>query len=162
MAFKKVSVEVPAEKETIDSDTDIVGSVDTSKSEEPVKRRRGRPKGSSNKTADGKPSKSASRKESDTQAFAQQLMGIHTMIAMVTGYGELQISDVESVMLAKGFTAVADEYGLSLDGKTGAAIQLLGAVSLIYIPRALAIQSRFAKEKTTDTVFENGSDTPAN
>lgn len=116
---------------------------------EPQKRKRGRPKGSTNKPAD-KPSKSSSRKRADNVDFARQLQGIHTMMAMVTGFPELQISEQESVMLANGLVAVADEYGLSLDGKTGAAIQLIGAASLIYIPRAIVIKGKLDKARPTD------------
>lgn len=101
--------------------------------EAPVPRRRGRPPGSG-KTDPNKssaPKKSASRKAEDLEGFAKQLQGIHVLISMATGLPEIQIGPDESKMLAKAIGAVTEEYGLSLDGKTGAAIQLFGAAAMV-------------------------------
>ena len=129
-------------------------------SEAPRKRGRGRPPGSGKKNPDGspvaKPEKSKSRKASDVEAFAKQIQGIHEMIALITPFPEMRLSESESVMMAKALDAVAEEYGLELDGKTGAAIQLIGAAAMIYGPRALVIRARIAKMKAEQTVAENG------
>lgn len=116
-------------------------------SEAPKSRGRGRPPGSGTKSTAEKPKKSAGKKAEDIDAFAKQLQGIHVMIAMVSGVKEMAIDAQEAKMLANGINAVAEEYGLEMDGKTGAAFQLLGAAALIYGPRALAVNARVRKEK---------------
>lgn len=122
--------------------------------DEPVRRKRGRPKGSSNGTTSA-PRKSQSRKDEDVLSFAKQIEGIHVMIAMVTGLPEMVISEAEAVMLSKGLNAVSEEYGLSLDGKTGAAIQLFGAAAIVYGPRAMAIAAKKRKAKEEDITDVN-------
>lgn len=113
----------------------------TNQPDEP-RRRRGRPAGSGTKTEGAK--KTNSRKAADLDAFAKQVQGIHQMLAMMTGFGEVALSDVESKMLATSLNAMSEEYGLSLDGKTGAAIQLLGTAAVIYLPRAMVIRAKVA------------------
>jgi len=135
----------------------VIVEEEAPQAEEPVApKRRGRPPGTGKKSDGTAPKKTASRKNDDISDLAKHIQGLHVMVAMITGFGELQISDQESLMLAKGVSAVAEEYGLSLDGKTGAAMQLFGAAALIYVPRALMIKSRAdAARKERE---ENGSD----
>lgn len=111
---------------------------------EPPKKR-GRPKGSKNSSGDA-PKKSQARMAQDTVELGRQIVGLHKLASMISGFPELEISDTEGAMLANGINSVCQEYGLSLNGKTGAAIQLLGAAGVIYIPRAFAIQKRINEE----------------
>lgn len=123
-------------------------------SSEPKKRGRGRPKGSHN--GEAKPKKSTARKTEDVAALAKQIQGIHVMIAMMTGFPEMQINDFEAQMLASSVSGISEQYGLSLDGKTGAAIQLFGACAIIYVPRAMSIQAKkkqAQEENITDVPF---------
>src|SRR6188768_2383970 len=78
------------------------------------KKRRGRPPGSGTKNAGEAPKKSASRKAEDVEGLARQIEGIHQLMAMATGMGELCVSSTEANMLAKGITAVTEEYGFAL------------------------------------------------
>lgn len=133
-------------------------------------RGRGRPKGSTNKNAEDKPeieslldqqaggsteqtAKPQQKKrgpktgKADAAAMAKQLVGVHTLMAMVTGLPELQISEPEAENLAAAVTNVCEEYGLSISGKTGAAIQLAAACAMIYGPRALMINARIQQAK---------------
>lgn len=105
-------------------------------------KQRGRPKGSGAKSTTSKPTKTQAKKDADAASLAKQIQGIHVMLSMFLQMPELAISDSESQMLAKSLNTVAEEYGLSLDGKTGATIQLLGAAAIIYVPRALAVIQR--------------------
>lgn len=92
---------------------------------------------------------SANRKKisrDDVGALANQLVGIHTVAAMATGVQEIAISDKEGLALANGIIAVCEEYGLSISGKTGAALQLLGAAAMIYGPRVFAVKMRMDKQ----------------
>lgn len=102
----------------------------------PAKRGRGRPPGSGKTTAE----KSPGKKTRDVADFARQIQGLHRVAAMATGLPVLEIADHEAAMLASGITAVADEYGLALSGKTGAALQLFAAMGFVYGPRVLMVK----------------------
>jgi hypothetical protein len=93
------------------------------------------------KAATEKPGKRSAKMSAEATAnLAKQIQGMHAMAAMMTGIGIFQINDMEASLLANGISAVAEEYGLALDGKTGAALQLFGAAAMVYAPRILAIQ----------------------
>lgn len=135
-------------------------------------KRRGRPPGSGKKSPlDEKPVESTSagdtgpkrgrpRKapeyDGESRArFAKQVAGIHMMAAHLTGFGELQISDAESVMLGDAIINMSLEYGLAMSGKTGAALQLLAAASVIYIPRLMVIDKKISESKRASEVVIN-------
>lgn len=120
---------------------------------EPPKKRRGRPPKNPELTKEspatgaegpkrGRPKKRVIYDDTKKQLLAKQILGLHLIAAQLSGFNELQISEVESVMLTESIVVVSEEYGLSLDGKTGAAIQLAGTAAMIYLPRFLAIQKR--------------------
>lgn len=100
----------------------------------------------------GRPPKQAV--EVDIPLLARQLKGLHQMAAMMTGLSLLAIADTEAELLAQGLGAVAKEYNLSLDGKTGAAIQLLGACAMVYVPRLLELSRLRAQKKRATTSGE--------
>lgn len=126
---------------------------------EPPKPRRGRPpknpdlageKPGQPKTAQAKPVKRGQKMTQEQMTLlARQLAGLHLMAASITKVGELQISDSDSQVLAQGISAVAEEYGLALDGKTGAALQLFGACAMIYVPRFIMFKQRMAIQART-------------
>ena len=90
--------------------------------------------------------------------LAKQIIGLHTIGAMMTGIPEMAIGVAEGEMLAAAVLAVAAEYNLELSGKAGAAIQLLAACAAIYVPRLLMVKQRVAQQQampnvtTADTV----------
>ncbi len=150
-------------------------------SSEPPKRRRGRPPknpalqeqsvtGSSatpgeQKRGPGRPKKNAGPQYSqeDTLKLAKQLQGLHVIAAQATGLPELMISDTESVLLADSVAKVSEEYGLSLSGKTGAMLQLLGTAAIIYMPRFASINQKIKAKKAaqvTDAVIIPKNDNP--
>ena len=129
----------------------------------PVKRGRGRPPKAANGAASeipsdaqpvakrGRPPSKSKGLSAEAQAnLAKQIQGLHYIAASATGLGELQISDAEAAMLADGIAAVSREYGLSIDGKTGAALQLLAAAAIVYTPRLRAINARRAQPAVQD------------
>jgi len=143
---------------------------DTPQNEPPVKRGRGRPSNAEKKLiAEGVPHASASqatpkptrqkkaaKSGEEIAALGKQLAGIHQMAAMLTGMPELAIHEQEGVMLAGGILGVADQYDLSIDGKTGAALQLLAAAAMVYGPRLMQINARMKqakKNQATDASF---------
>lgn len=132
-------VEIPAAPEVTD--------------EKPPQRRRGRPRknpelttesvgASSGGSAGRRPGRTSKAQQDKITDLAHQLVGVHTIVAMVTGIPEMAIQPQEAESLARGITAVCDEYGLSVDGKTGAALQLVAAAAMVYGPRAYAIYAR--------------------
>lgn len=97
--------------------------------------------------------------KSDPGTLAKSLVGIHQLIAMVTGIGELQLSEPEGQALAEGVCAVCEEYGFAVDGKTGAAMQLFGACAMIYGPRIFSFKMRMAHQRAQAGL--NGQDNAA-
>jgi len=84
---------------------------------------------------------------SDPAVLARSLVGIHQLGAMLLQVPELQISEEEGKGLADAVTAVCEEYGLAIDGKTGAAMQLFGAAAMIYGPRYFHFKMRIATQR---------------
>lgn len=129
------------------------------KVEQPTRRGRGRPRKASEEIPGaaatksepakkpGRPKGTTKKAEPDAGALAKQIQGLHVFASMATGIKELAITESEAAMLSNGLLAVASEYGLSVSGKTGAALQLLAAAAMVYIPRVGAIQSRAAESK---------------
>lgn len=133
----------------------------TEPSSEPPKRKRGRPSNAEaalretlGAPADAPASGGAKRgpkpksgKSSDPAVLAKSIAGIHQLGAMLLQIPELQLQEEEAKGLADAVTAVCEEYGLSIDGKTGAAMQLLGAAAMVYGPRYFHFKMRIAKQR---------------
>lgn len=131
---------------------------------EPVRRKRGRPRkdGTSGapvspavsipqgsdtpKAKPGRKPKKVSISDADKTALGKQIVGLHLIASMTFGIPELVIQEQEGELLASAIVNVAEEYGLSLAGKTGAAIQLVGTAAMIYLPRYFAMQTRVNKK----------------
>ncbi len=111
-------------------------------------KKRGRPAGSTT-------TKHKTAAKNDNETLAKNIAGIHAMAAMMTGIPEVQLSEDEAQMLASAVDGLSREYGLKLDGKTGAAIQLIGAAAIIYGPRAIAISARLSAAKKASEAAQN-------
>ena len=134
---------------------------------EPAKPRRGRPPASEKVGDTGTPKTTAPRTRAprkkaepvndhiDPGTLAKQLQGVHVMVAMLTQSPEMQLSEPESIELAKAVSGVCAEYNLSLNGKTGAMIQLLGAGAMVYLPRIMAIKQRKAQEQAAREMVQD-------
>jgi len=94
-----------------------------------------------------KPKNGKKANSMDATNLAKQLAGIHMIAAMFTKTPELQLTEPEALNLSNAIVGVCDEYDLNIDGKTGAAIQLLAACAVTYGPRAFQINWRRAKER---------------
>lgn len=121
----------------------------------PPKRRRGRPSkaeklqeqnpGESGSAAKEKRQYQKKKGNYDTDSvekLARHIVGIHSMASKITRIPELEMSEIEGAMLADSIVNVAREYDLSLSGKTGAMIQLIGVAAMIYYPRFDSINER--------------------
>lgn len=130
-------------------------------STEPPKKRRGRPPKNPNLNPEnpGSPSASSGPKKragkmsgEQIGSLAVQLQGIHAIAAAITNLPEISIADTEAKALAESVANMASQYNLSLDGKTGAAIQLLATAAMIYTPRYFAIKNRMNQPVTGNVV----------
>lgn len=111
----------------------------------------------------GRKPKKVAISEAEKTALGKQIVGLHMIAAMTFGIQELVIQEAEGELLASAIVNVAEEYGLSLGGKTGAAIQLAGTAAMIYLPRYFKMQQRVAEANQTLTTEEppiNGTATP--
>lgn len=124
----------------------------------------GETKADAPKAARPRNSKKAADAGLDIESLAKQLAGIHVIASMVTQSPELQLSEAESRELAKGVVAVCEQYNLQISGKTGAALQLLGAAAMVYLPRLAAIRARKAQENANRTIDGDSlvSEVPSN
>jgi hypothetical protein len=124
----------------------------------PVKRGRGRPRknpeaepvtarAATKKTAAKKTTAKKTYTSDDITLMGKQLCGLHIMAAQMTGIPEIAIGEEESQLLAQSIVNVADQYDLAIDGKTGAALQLVLTAAMIYGPRVLAVRARAAQAR---------------
>ena len=111
------------------------------------------------KKREGGPRKRAGAKKADAAALGQQIVGVHSMMAIVTGIPELEINEGEGKLLAEACISVAEEYGIAVSGKVGAAIQLFAACSFVYGPRALHFNNRMREQRGTVVDGEFTKDT---
>lgn len=75
------------------------------------------------------------------------LVSIHLSLAAVTKTPELALDPQESKQLAVASAAVASMYAVEIDPKMVAWANLIGAVGMVYIPRAYLIADRRKKER---------------
>lgn len=154
---------------------DVAGNESNTAAPETIapKRRRGRPTdaeralreniapgtGSGSDTGSGgaKRGPKPRAKGSDVGTLAKSLVGIHQLVAMVTGIPEAQLNEAEGTALAEGVCAVCEEYGLAINGKTGAAMQLFGACAMIYGPRLFHFKMRMAQQRAQAENMVNGT-----
>lgn len=156
MATKKAkSIEQEQEPTTVEPVAPVDPVEDAEGSETAKPRKRGPYKKRGTASNEGPRKRSGARK-ADAESLGKQIMGIHQMLSLVTGFPELAITDGEGKMLAEACISVADEYGLAITGKAGAAIQLFAACSLVYGPRAIAINTRIREQRAAGGVVIDG------
>lgn len=103
-----------------------------------------------------KPGRKPKAKSSTTgEALGKQLVGVHALAALMLQLPEIQLKEEEGVQLGNAIIAVCDEYGLSITGKTGAAIQLFAAAAMIYAPRAFFIKARLDTQRAQAQAAQN-------
>lgn len=109
------------------------------------------PTGGTASTSTAKPRKAKGGKVDATQ-LARQLVGLHELACMATGnqFPELRISGDEANMLAGGIASVCEHYDLSIDGKTGAFLNLFAAAAMVYAPRIMSIRQRVNAARPVD------------
>lgn len=76
----------------------------------------------------------------DASQLGKQLVGLHTVLASLTGIATLNIAPEEGESLAKSIVDVCNQYDLAIDGKTGAFLGLAATAAMIYGPRYFIIK----------------------
>ncbi len=82
------------------------------------------------------------RNVEEVDALAVNIFGIHKLLSLATGLAELEISKIESEMLADSLDTISREFGFHPSGKVGAVISMIGVCSIVYGPRYVAIRQR--------------------
>lgn len=106
-------------------------------------RKRGRPAGST--------SKSATREKAaptTLKGIEKILFSMHTMVAGFVDIPEIEISKDESTMMAEAIAEVASHYNATLDPKALAWFGFAGAMGAVYGPRVAAFRMRKSMEKS--------------
>jgi len=111
---------------------------------EPLKKRRGRKPGSTNKQKEN-----AGR----LAIGANQIQGLHVVLAKLTGQPIFEISEFEAQMLASSIANVSEHYDLTASSKTMAIVGLCGAIGIVYVPRVVAVRQANRKPKGPPPLF---------
>lgn len=98
---------------------------------EPAKGKRGRPKGSTNKTKSETPL--------DIGTVETVLFNIHSMVAAATGFDKLAINQTEANTLAKAVATVQNHYPMHVSAKALAWTNLFMVAGSVYGSRVVAI-----------------------
>lgn len=166
----------PIEEPLVEPKAEPLATNDPIVEGEPPKKKRGRPFGatsaekileeslgsSTGPTASAKPGRKSNAKgKTDPNALAKNLIGIHMLVATMTGIGEAQISPDEAQQLAVAVCGVCDEYDLAISGKTGAAIQLFAAAAMVYGPRVFMFKMRMAQARAQEATDNARDVSPA-
>jgi hypothetical protein len=112
------------------------------------KRKRGRPRGSTNKT-------SSAQRDIGIEGVANLLTIIHT--ALSAAVPELELDEKEARSLALASTNVMRHYNIEQSEKAIAWTGLIGVLATVYGPRAFAIRLRKMKPRPTVVPFPQGA-----
>ena len=82
------------------------------------------------------------KEEMDPKFLGRQLVGLHLIAVKLTHIPEIAIDGEEGELLAEGIIGVIKEYDISVNGKTGAWLGLIGAAAMVYAPRAVVIAEK--------------------
>lgn len=132
--------------------------------QEPLKRKRGRPKGSKNRNAAGnsdpvagaaeppehrkraaatgssRPTKAAPSLAVET--LAPQIFGAHKIIATLAKEPIYEVTEAESKSLARAVIGVIEQYEMVFDPRVVAWVQLFGVAAAVYGPRVVISRAK--------------------
>lgn len=129
---------------------------------EPIKKRRGRPPGSTNKTGTTKGSAKAKSSVSEalkTDFCAAMLVNIHSIIAEATKIPEMDMQLAEATQVVQAGITLANEYDLTASSKQIAWCNFLFVFGTVYGTRILAFHKRTQKKKPVNVVPINREQT---
>lgn len=109
-----------------------------------IPRKRGRPKGSRNRTS---ADKAAQTVRVDRDAISAILFSAHAMLAGITRTPELALDQGEAKTIAEATSKVAELYDVTADPKTIAWSNLIMTLGMVYGTRIVAINMRRKDER---------------
>lgn len=114
-------------------------------------RRRGRPRGSTNKTSKSKPSL-------DLSGVEKLLLTIHSSLASLSHIPEFEIAESEAKSMAEAFSRVARHYPVldKISEKTIDHVNLFTVMAGTYGARVMAIKLRLQNEREENATRTNG------
>lgn len=114
-------------------------------------RRRGRPRGSTNKTGKAKPSL-------DLSGVEKLLLSIHSGIATLSHIPEFEIAESEAKSMAEAFSRVARHYPVldRISEKTIDHVNLFTVMAGTYGSRVMAVKLRLQNEREENATRTNG------
>ncbi len=74
--------------------------------------------------------------------FAKSLQGLHKGAAFLAQTPELELDDSEAKMLADALYGIFEEYDIEISTKAAAAVNMAGAVMLVYGPRVAVLRGK--------------------
>lgn len=114
---------------------------------QPLKRKRGRPPGSGNKSGGAATSKVEVTDKQAIGALAGQIQGLHIVLATLTKSPIFVLAPQECEAMAGAIHNVGKHYNLDLGGPRAAIIQLIAVAGGIYMPRLVAIGAARAEAR---------------
>lgn len=142
---------------------DPASGVDTSAR----KRKRDTIAGTSASAGRGTPSRSGAQKDKlgltkdGGKLFATQLVGVHKVLGMVTGYGNvMEITDQEADSMASAITDVLAQYKIKLNPKVVAWSNLAGICAAVYAPKIIMIAAHNKQIRDSRQSQTSHADTP--
>ena len=119
--------------------------------------------GDAERRGPGRPRKSAGK---NVDSIKKVLISVHLKAAIATGVPEVAIDEDEATQLAESGAALLEYYKIRIDGKRGAMLAFLYALTLVYGPRIFAYivsmrqQSKEDAEKEPEPVNANVAEFP--
>ena len=116
-------------------------------------RRANRPEGAASfGDNDGKPKRgrkpgSSGKEQVNLRGITEMLVGIHGLLAMLSGFQDICIDKDEGEILAKAIADLGAHYKIKIDGKTSALLGVIYAVAIVYGPRAVTIGKEIRDRK---------------
>jgi len=95
----------------------------------------------------------------DAAGFARQLVGVHAIIASVTGNPIWQINDNEAAQLAASIEGIAAQYDLEVNPKIAATLNFAFVAATIYGPR-IYLMREMAKQTQPKPVKQQTENVP--
>ncbi len=95
----------------------------------------------------------------DAAGFARQLVGVHAILASVTGNPIWQINDNEAAQLAASIEGIAAQYDLEVNPKVAATINFAFVAATIYGPR-IYLMREMAKQAQPKPVKQQNENAP--
>lgn len=93
--------------------------------------------------------------------FATQLVGVHKVLGMVTGYGDvMEITESEADSMASAITDVLAQYKIKLNPKVVAWSNLAGICAAVYAPKIIMIAAHNKQMRDSRQSQPGNTDTP--